>query len=255
MIAGIACIVIGILLNGKLSDFLDPSSVFITVGGTFSAILIGYPMNQIKDTFKSLKIAFDKKTYDPTASIEKIIELATIARRDGLLALENMLDDVESPFLKKGIMLVVDGSNSELVKNVMETEIYYISTRHERNISVLNAGGAYAPAFGMAGTLIGLIAMLVNLEDSSTLGSSMSIALVTTFYGSLLANLFFVPMSKKLKMLSSYEESLNEMMLEGILSIQDGENPRAIRSKLDSFISHEQSLQLDEKMKGNKKAE
>lgn len=248
MIGGFLCMVIGILLDGSLKDFLSGASFFITVGGTVAALVMSFPMQQVKAAMKVLPIAFKKTTYDPSGAIAQIIDLANTARKDGLLALENMLDDIDNPFLRKGIMLVVDGSNSELVKNVMETEIYYMQERHSKCIEVFNAGAGYAPAFGMAGTLIGLINMLVRLNDSSTLGSSMAIALVTTFYGVLMANLFFSPLARKLKTFSYYEGTMDEMMLEGILSIQDGENPRIIRDKLESFISREDGKLLDQRL-------
>lgn len=252
LVSGIACIIWGIMQNANISDYWDAGSVLITIGGTVCALLMSYPLKQIKDTLKGVSIAFRKQEYDPTQNVEEIISLANMARRDGLLALENVLDTIKSPFLRKGIMLVVDGSNSELVKSVMETEIDYIQERHNRCISVLNSGAAFAPAFGMAGTLIGLIAMLLQLDNMDTLGPAMGVALITTFYGVLLANFFFSPMAKKLKILSSYEQAQNELMLEGILSIQDGENPRLIRDKLDAFISTAQSKQLDAKTEAAK---
>lgn len=255
LIGGIICIVAGMVMQAPIKEYWDAGSVFITIGGTFCALFMSYPLNQIKDAMKGVSIAFKKNEFDPTANVEEIISLANMARRDGLLALENVLDTIKSPFLRKGIMLVVDGSNSELVKSVMETEIDYIQDRHNRCIAVFNAGAAYAPAFGMAGTLIGLIAMLLKLEDMASLGPAMAVALVTTFYGVLLANLFFTPISKKLKILSSYEQAQNELMLEGILSIQDGENPRLIRDKLDAFISTAQSKQLDAKNNADKHEE
>lgn len=255
IIAGVTCVVVGILLSGDLISFWDPTSVFVTIGGTFSALVISFPVKQIKDTLKSLKIAFGKDTFDPTQNIKQIIDLANIARKEGLLALENLLEDIKNPFLRKGIMLIVDGSNSELVKSVMETEIYYMAERHDRCCTLLNAGAAFSPAFGMIGTLIGLIVMLVNLQEMDTLGQSMSVALVTTFYGCILANLFFSPLAKKLKTYSAYEQMQSEMILEGILSIQEGENPRLIRDKLDAFISSTQSSQLDALLQAGKSSD
>lgn len=246
--------VVGILLAGSLKDFIDPTSVFITIGGTISALVMAYPMKDIMAMLKAVGASFKGKDVDPTENIVQIIDLANVARKEGLLALENMLEDVKSPFLRKGIMLIVDGSNSELVKSVMETDIFYISDRHDRICSMLNQGAAFAPSFGMAGTLIGLIAMLVSLDDASSLGPSMAIALVTTFYGVLLANLFFTPLSKKLKAMSEQEAMQHEMMLEGILSIQDGENPRMIRDKLEAFISAKQIQALDARMNAGKES-
>mgnify|MGYP000843902364 FL=1 len=255
IIGGVICIVVGIMINGKLIDFWDPASIFITLGGTVSALIISYPMPQLLDTIKSLKFAFQGQKDDPGEKIQLIIDLANTARKDGLLALEHMLEIIPDPFLQKGIMLIVDGSNSELVKNVMGTELYYIQERHNRCIAVLNAGAGYAPAFGMAGTLIGLISMLVSLEDVSTLGPAMSVALVTTFYGVILANFFFAPLARNLGTLSAQEQMIDEMMLEGVLSIQDGENPRMIRDKLEAFISNYQVRRLSERLERSRAQE
>lgn len=254
LVAGIVCVVTGMLLAGPLDSFWDKTSVFITIGGTMGSLIMSYPFSQLLDALKSVKLAFQKPDLDPTACIEQIIDLANIARKEGLLALENMLEEIENPFMRKGIMLIVDGSNSELVKNVMETDTYYLQERHSRSIAVMNTGASYAPAFGMVGTLIGLIVMLLTLEDSGSLGPSMAVALVTTLYGVLLANLFFNPIAKKLSALSAQEVMYNEMILEGILSIQDGENPRMIRDKLEAFISRREIDALDERMQAAKAA-
>ncbi|MDO5112378.1 MAG: motility protein A [Clostridia bacterium] len=248
LVAGFACIIVGILINGKIPDFIDPASIFIVIGGTLCSIVISYPISLIVDTVKSVKLCFSKNAFDPNDNIEQIIELANTARKNGLLALEDMLESIENPFLRKGIMLIVDGSNSELVKSVMETEAYFIQERHNRCIAVLNTGSSCAPAFGMVGTLIGLINMLVNLSDSASLGPSMSVALVTTFYGVVLANYIFSPFAKKLGVYTAYEELQNEMMIEGILAIQDGEHPRMIRDKLESFISSREKAVLAERL-------
>lgn len=255
LVAGIVCIVVGMLLAGPLSSYWDLTSVFIVIGGTFSSLIMSFPFSQIGDTIKSVGLAFKKKDIDPTACIEQIINLANTARKEGLLALENMTEEIEDPYLRKGIMLIVDGSNSELVKNVLETDSFYMQERHAKCISVLSTGAAYAPSFGMIGTLIGLIVMLLNLEDMNALGPSMSVALITTLYGCLLANLVFNPLSKKLGALSAQEAMYNEMILEGILSIQDGENPRMIRDKLESFISRREITALDKRMNAAKGAE
>ncbi len=238
LIFGFACIVISILLNGKLTSFLDPASVFIVIGGLLAATVISYPMRQLKIAMKTLKIAYGKEKVDIRASIEQIITMANSARKEGLLSLENMTEDIHDPYLKKGIMLVVDGSDPELVKSVMETEIGYMEARHGSVIAIFNQMAAYAPAFGMTGTLIGLVNMLVNLNDAASLGPSMSVALVTTFYGVVLANLVFTPIARKLKTYSANEQLQKEILLEGILSIQDGENPRIIREKLEAFLAH-----------------
>lgn len=245
LIAGVVCIVIGIFWGGSdLMTFWDVSSVFITVGGTISALMISFPFPLLLDTLKSIKYAFSGKKANPGEKIQLIIDLANTARKDGLLALENMLEEIPDPFLRKGIMLIVDGSNSELVKNVMETESFYIQERHNSVIGVLNAGAGYAPAFGMVGTLIGLIIMLQNMEDTRSLGPAMAVALITTFYGVIMANFFFSPLARNLASISADEQMIDEMMLEGVLSIQDGENPRMIRDKLEAFISNQEKQRL-----------
>ncbi len=248
MVAGVACIAIGIITQGPLMSFFDPGSIFIVLGGTMCNMFIAYPLSVILDTFKAIRLAFAQNAFDPTSNVEQIIELANTARKNGLLALEDMLETIDNPFLRKGIMLIVDGSNSELVKNVMETEAFYIQERHNRCIAVLLNASASAPAFGMIGTLIGLIVMLLNLNDSDALGPAMSVALVTTFYGCILANLIFTPLAKKLGVYTAYEQMQNEMMTEGILSIQDGEHPRLIRDKLESFISTREKAILADRL-------
>ena len=255
MVAGFACVIIGILTQGPLKSFFDPGSIFIVLGGTLSNMVISFPVSLILDTMKAIRLAFSGKAFDPNDNIEQIIELANTARKNGLLALEDMLENIEDPFLRKGIMLIVDGSNSELVKSVMETEAYYIQERHNRCIGVLLNASACAPAFGMIGTLIGLIVMLLNLSDSDALGPAMSVALVTTFYGCILANLIFTPLAKKLGTYTAYEQMRNEMMVEGILSIQDGEHPRLIRDKLESFVSMREKAILAERLDKKKEEE
>jgi len=252
--AGVVCILVGMLLAGPLSSFWDLTSIFITIGGTCSALVMSYPFSQIKDTITSIGVAFKKQDIDPTECIEQIINLANIARKEGLLALENMMEEIDDPYLRKGIMLIVDGSNSELVKSVMETDTFYLQERHGKSIEVLSTGASYAPSFGMIGTLIGLIVMLLSLEDSSALGPSMAVALITTLYGCILANMVFNPLSKKLSALNAQETMYNEMILEGILSIQDGENPRMIRDKLESFISGNEIKALDARIEAAKAA-
>jgi len=185
---------------------------------------------------------------DLNEDIELIISIANIARREGLLALEDAVAEMDNPFLKKGIMLIVDGADAELIKNILETEIYFIQTRHNQGQAVINSMAQYAPAYGMIGTLIGLIIMLQSLDDINSLGPAMATALITTFYGVILANLIFTPISKKLKEKSEAEALQKELYIEGLLSIQNGENPRIIRDKLTSFIARKE-LRKEEKEK------
>lgn len=237
LIAGIAFIITGIRLNGDIANFYDLPSIMITLGGTFAATLISYPLKTVGNVFKISRNAFFTKEDDPNEIIEKIINLANIARREGLLALEEAAHELDDDYLEKGILLIVDGTDPELVKNIMETELTFIEERHRQGQDLFRSMGASAPAFGMIGTLIGLINMLKHLDDPSTLGPSMAVALVTTFYGSVLANLFFNPTAEKLKYKSDQEILYKEILLEGILSIQAGENPRIIEEKLKAFLS------------------
>ena len=242
------CLIAGIIQQGTPSTFVDIPSVFITVGGTIGATIASYPMKDLKNMMKVIPVAFKKTDYDLYNTIYKIIDLANIARKDGLLALDNRARDIEDPFLKKGVMLVVDGTDPELIRNIMETEIVFKEDRHNMGSNIMFSASSFGPAFGMIGTLVGLIGMLNNLEDSSTLGTGMATALITTLYGSILANMICTPLGTKLKNIAEQETKYNELILEGLLSIQAGENPRLIEEKLLSFISKsEQESENSEK--------
>lgn len=240
--AGVACIIISILISdgATLISFFDIPSIFIVIGGLICSTVVSYPGKVLKSLSGVYKNAFTKQKIDLQADIEMIINIANIARREGLLALEDAISDIDNPFLKKGVMLVVDGVDPELIKNVMEAEIYFIQDRHATGQAIIDSMALYAPAYGLIGTLIGLINMLRNLNDTESLGPGMAVALVTTFYGIVLANLLFIPISKKLKLMTASEAKEKELLLEGLLSIQDGENPRIIRDKLNAFIARSQ---------------
>ena len=237
IVIGFICICVTILLNGDLMGFVHMPSIFIVFGGTIAATVVAYPGKMLKNAIAVFKKAFRKKQIDLNDEIDLIIRIANIARREGLLALEDALDDVDNDYLKKGIMLIVDGADTELIKNVMQTDMHFAQERHSQGQAIVNSMAVYAPAFGMVGTLIGLINMLANLDSPDALGPGMSTALITTFYGTLLANLVFSPIAKKLKVQSDVEMLQKELLMEGLLSIQDGENPRIIKDKLTSFIA------------------
>ena len=238
MAFGFIAICIGILLDGSLGDFIDAPAVFIVLGGVIAATVVSYPMEALKNLGKLIGNAFKLKKVDFQADIENIVKIANVARREGILALEETVSEMNDPFMQKGIMLIIDGSDPELVKSVMETELVFVKERHSSGQAILLQMSAYSPAFGMIGTLIGLINMLQRLDDPSTIGPSMAVALVTTFYGVVLANLVFTPIAKKLAAQSNDELLRKEIVLEGILSIQNGENPRIIREKLNAFLPH-----------------
>jgi len=230
------------MVNGKgfsvITDtFLDPASALITFGGSFGAILAMSPMQDFLNGLKSFALVFKVPKANETETIKTIIELSNLARREGLLALEESTNTLEDDFMKKGIMLIVDGTDPELVRSILEAEIINVDARHQKNIGFWKNLGAMGPAWGMIGTLIGLINMLKDLSDPDSIGPNMAVALITTLYGSVLANWICSPVANKLTSLNDAEIKLKEVMIEGILSIQAGENPRVIEEKLKSFLS------------------
>lgn len=236
VIVGLGFVIGGILADGSVLDFWDLASILIVFGGTIASTLVAYPLKSVLEAVKVASKAFKKQDEDPYEIIVQINGLANIARKEGLLALEEASEEIDEEFLKKGTMLIVDGTDPELVRNLLETELSFIEERHSMGQGIFEAMGSYAPAFGMVGTLIGLINMLKKLDDPSSIGPSMAVALITTFYGSLLANLLFIPIANKLKLKSREEILRKEIMVEGLLSIQAGENPRIIEEKLKAFL-------------------
>lgn len=220
-----------------LGNFFDGPSVLITIGGSFSCALIYYSIKDYVQSLKAFKMAIKASVNNEAETITSIIELSNIARKEGLLALEEAANNLEDDFMRKGILLIVDGTDPELVKSIMETEMICIEARHKKVIGFYETLAAMGPAWGMIGTLIGLINMLKNLSDIATVGPNMSVALVTTFYGSVLANWIATPIAGKLKFNNDMEIMMKEVMIEGLLSIQAGENPRVIEEKLKSFLS------------------
>lgn len=222
----------------RLLNFYDTSSIFITIGGSLFCLLV--TTDSIRDFFSNLKsITLILKAYPSNAeqTIKSIIDLSNIARKEGLLALEEAANGIDDDFLKKGVLLIVDGTDPELVRSILETELNCIEARHSNKTSFWETLAAMGPAWGMIGTLIGLINMLKKLDDISSIGPNMSVALVTTFYGSMIANWICIPVATKLKANNSKEIMIKEIMVEGLLSIQAGENPRVIEEKLKSFLS------------------
>lgn len=221
-----------------LGHFGDVVSVFITLGGSMACMIMqakSFP--EYLGCMKSFGIALKKQESNEAEVIGNIVNLSNVARKEGLLALEEMANNLEDEFLKKGIMLVVDGTDPELVRNIMETELGAIGSRHSEKVNYWANWAGMGPAWGMIGTLVGLVNMLYNMEDMSAIGPNMAVALLTTLYGSLLANWICVPISFKLKMFNEMELNTKSIMVEGLLSIQAGENPRVIEEKLKSFLS------------------
>lgn len=233
-------IVTGELGFAALPNFIDPPSVLITLGGTAAATLTGMSLKEYLAGFKSIGLILKAKVVDEASTIRQIIDLSNVARKEGLLSLEEAANNLEDEFLKKGILLIVDGTDPELVRAILETELSCIESRHKKTINFWDTLATNGPAWGMIGTLIGLVNMLKNLDDASTIGPNMAVALLTTLYGSLVANWICTPVSNKLKANNDVEIMLKEVMIEGLLSIQAGENPRVIEEKLKSFLSPQQ---------------
>lgn len=222
---------------GYLTRFFDIPSILITFGGSFTTMItMEATLKSFIDKLASFKLVLKTPEYDDVETIKNIITLSNVARKEGLLALEETANGIEDEFLKKGILLIVDGTDPELVRSILETELSCIESRHSDVIGFWDKLGAMGPAWGMIGTLIGLINMLEDLSDLSTIGPNMSVALVTTFYGAVLANWLCIPVVNKLKLQNGNEIMMKEVIVEGLLSIQAGENPRVIEEKLKSFL-------------------
>ena len=218
-------------------SFLHVPSALITYGGSLMCILASYTVSDFLSNLKSFTLIFKTSTMNVPEIIQKIIDLSNVARKEGLLSLEEAAGDIDDEFLKKGILLIVDGTDPELVRAIMETELVSVEGRHKDKIGFWDNLGAMGPAWGMIGTLIGLINMLKDLSDFASIGPNMATALVTTFYGSVLANWICAPVSSKLKGKNAEEMMMKEIEIEGLLSIQAGENPRVIEEKLKSFLA------------------
>lgn len=239
LLSGVFLIGWSLIIGGSPQTYYDFASILITLGGTFAATLISFPLSDLKKIPVLIRIAFQQNPLDTDEIINVMVRFAEKARREGLLALEQDVLDIDDKFLQKGIQLVVDGTDPELLRNILETKLIFLEERHGKGQSIFTAMGTYAPAYGMLGTLIGLIDMLNQLDDPSALGPGMATALITTFYGVVLANLLFLPLANKLKERSEEEILVKEIMIEGVLSIQAGENPRIVEEKLRAFLAEE----------------
>jgi len=246
---GFIMISVAILAKGGTQDFIsfmDVSSFFIVIGGLIASMLITFKMEQIKLTGKIIKEAMYKNDQRIPDLINLFIRLAERARREGLLALENELENVDDPFIKKGVMLAVDGVEPEVITDILNAEITAMEERHYKGRVLLEKAGEYAPSWGMIGTLIGLILMLNTLDDPATLGPSMAVALLTTLYGTVLANLVFGPMASKLEAKTEEEVFTKQIIIEGIIGIQSGQNPRILEEKLGAFMSYDEKVKQNE---------
>jgi len=238
LILGTGLVIGSILIGGGgLGPFINIPSMMITIGGSFAALLINFPLEKVLGVFGVVKKCFTDILPKPNETIEQFESLAMISRRDGLVALESEIEKLNDEFLARGLEMVAGGISKEEVATVLETEIGYIEQRHQLGKKIIDALAAAAPAFGMIGTLIGLVQMLRTLDDPSQIGVGMATALLTTLYGAVIANLFCIPLSGKLEARSQQEVMIRELMLAGMLSLVDGHPPRAVRERLVAFVS------------------
>lgn len=241
LLLGVVMVVFGIVTGDGgftlLPNFVDVPSVIITIGGSLAGVIACNKLPFMATGFKGIALSMKEPGYNPAAMISNIINLSNVARKEGLLALEEAAADIEDTFLKKGIMLVVDGTDPELVRGILETDLACTEDRHKQVIGFWEKWAELGPAWGMIGTLIGLVNMLKNLEDASTIGPNMAVALLTTLYGSLIANWLCNPTATKLKLNNANEMIIKQIIVEGLLSIQAGENPHVIEEKLKTFLT------------------
>ncbi len=234
---GMAMIFVGVFTSGgSIMGIIDIPSVFVTIGGSYFSLWICAPMNQAIGIFSIIGRCFKTFDYGEKATVQNMVSLSSKARREGILALEEGLDDLDDAFLREGLRLVVDGNDGNAIRSILENEMAQIEKRHMEWANVVIQWAGFAPGFGMMGTVIGLIGMLNNLEDKSSLGPNMAVALITTLYGSMLANWLFGPLAQKLIWQNNREMNVKEMVLEGVLSIQAGDNPRILGQKLLTYL-------------------
>ena len=235
MLLGGGLLLVSIVLKSPLGAFVDVPSMLVVIGGAASAVMISFPLRNILGTFGVVKNVFLNTPENISALIEQIVSLAETARRDGLLALEGRLEEVSNTFIVLGIQMAVDGTRPEVIEDILRTEIDAVATRHRNGKNVFDQLGRFAPAFGMIGTLIGLVIMLGDMSPE-TIGSGMAVALLTTLYGAIIANLFFLPFAEKLGFINKHELLVMEVAVRGIMGIQSGDNPRVIEQKLNTFV-------------------
>ena len=235
----VACsLIVGSILLGSapFSAFIDLPSMLVVLGGSMAAGLMSFPLKSMLSAPLVVKNAFFNKATAVPQLIEQIVSLADTARRDGLLALEGRLDEIDNNFIILGVQMAVDGTRAEVIEDIMRTEIDAVATRHRDGKSILDQLGRFAPAYGMIGTLMGLIMMLSDMSDPSSIGAGMAVALITTLYGAIAANVVFIPFAEKLGFINKQELLAMEITVRGIMAIQSGENPRVIEQKLSTFL-------------------
>ncbi|MBW1939701.1 MAG: motility protein A [Deltaproteobacteria bacterium] len=237
IVSGFGLVIIAMSMGGGLGAFINAPSIMIVCGGTMGAVLINYPISDVLKVIKVAKNAFFNEKVKTEKITEMLIEMSKVSRREGILGLEKTVKDIKDPFFVKGMTLMIDGIEPAKLADLLDTEVEYIEERHRLGAEIFMTMGNFAPAMGMIGTLIGLVKMLMQMDDPSSIGPSMAVALITTFYGVILANLIFIPISGKLRTRSAQELATKQLIMSGVLSVQSGDNPRMLEQKLHSFLS------------------
>ncbi len=223
--------------GAKFSAFIDMPSLYIVFGGALACLMMAFPMRNVMQLPKIFLKAFFPKPTQIAPVIAQLVKFAEVARRDGILALEGQASEIRDPFILLGIQMAIDGTDAQMIETIMRTEMETVATRHKIGKAMLDTLTKYAPAFGMIGTLVGLIIMLGNMDDPAAIGPGMAVALLTTLYGAALANMLCNPAADKLAFYSKREWEVREVIVRGILAIQDGDNPRVLEQKLSTFLS------------------
>ncbi len=236
LILGAGLIFWAIVSKESITTFIDPGSVAIVIGGALAAALISFPLRNLLGVAKVVKKAFFSKARPAGDLISELVGYAEVARRDGILSLESMTKTIDDPFIVSGIQMAVDGTDPETIESVMTADLEASGERHEGGKAIFDNIGKYAPAFGMIGTLVGLVIMLQNMDDPAKIGPGMAVALLTTLYGALTANLVALPIADKLGRRSEEELLLKTIVIKGVMSIQSGDNPRIVEQKLKTFL-------------------
>ena len=247
LVLGVGLITGAIMMKTSILTFVDPASIAIVIGGSAAAVLVAFPLQQLLKVFGVAKKVIFTTPVNPVGHVKALVHLAEVARRDGILSLESQLNDGDhDEFMVRGLRMAIDGQDRSIIESAMESELGALIDRHAAGKAIFDNIGKYAPAFGMIGTLIGLVIMLKNMSDAAALGPAMAVAMITTFYGALVANLFALPIADKLQVRSDQEVAVKALIVHGVLSIQAGDNPRVVQQKLSAFLTNAQRSLIED---------
>jgi chemotaxis protein MotA len=237
LVLAAAAIALGVILGGgTFGAMIDTTSILVVVVGTIGATVVSFPLARVLKVHTVILKSIFSAPVNIAATIKDLVRYAEVARREGILSLENLISDMKDPFIVRGVKMAVDGTDPELIRTIMETELEALMERHAQSKQILDTVGKFAPAFGMIGTLMGLIFMLQNMDDPAAIGPGMAVALITTLYGAIIANVFTGPLSEKLSCRDAEEVLAKTVVIAGVMAIQSGDNPRVVESKLLTYL-------------------